>query len=222
VETRRVRAGLGEHRRDHSRVLDIEFAPPEAFEHLLVVGAEGGGALALRPEHADGGDRGIPDLACAEDDEAAFARLPPAVHVGVAHPPPLMRAAFGLDDFAPLTDARAAEVARDVEGVGEPVEPDPKFVFEAIDQILGEIRIGALVVGVDDDRLCLIHDGTDASAWRIAGASLVCSGHQRTTCSRVMMIGRCPSGRKWASSARVAAYSAVAAPLLISAVEANH
>jgi hypothetical protein len=39
VETRRVRAGLGQHRRDHSRVLDIEFAPPEAFEHPLVAAA---------------------------------------------------------------------------------------------------------------------------------------------------------------------------------------
>lgn len=39
--------------------------------------------------------------------------------------------------------------------------------------------------------------------------------------SRVMMTGRWPSGRKRGSSARVAAYSGVAAPRLISAVESN-
>ena len=44
---------------------------------------------------------------------------------------------------------------------------------------------------------------------------------QSTTCSRATMIGRWPSGRKFGSSARVAAYSGVAVPRFISAVEAN-
>src|SRR6185437_6610971 len=119
--------------------------------------------LALRPEHADGRDRGVPALARAEDHEAAFARLPPAVHVGIAHPPPLMRASLRLDDVAAIVEARAAEVAWNVEGVRQPIEPDVEFVFKTVNQILGEIRIGALVVGVDDDRFCFIHDCTDVS-----------------------------------------------------------
>jgi hypothetical protein len=40
-------------------------------------------------------------------------------------------------------------------------------------------------------------------------------------CSRVMMIGKWPGDRKFASSTRVAAYSGVAAPCRISAVESN-
>jgi hypothetical protein len=42
-----------------------------------------------------------------------------------------------------------------------------------------------------------------------------------TTCSRVMMIGRWPSGRKFGSSARVAEYSGVVVPRFMSAVDAN-
>ena len=42
-----------------------------------------------------------------------------------------------------------------------------------------------------------------------------------STCSLAMMIGRCPSGRKFGSSARVAAYSAVFVPCFMSAVERN-
>ena len=45
--------------------------------------------------------------------------------------------------------------------------------------------------------------------------------HQTTTCSRVTMIGRWPSGRKFGSSARVATYSGVVTPRFMSAVEAN-
>jgi hypothetical protein len=59
VETGRVGAGLGQHRGDHFDILDVEFAPPEALEHPVVVGAEHGCTLVLRPEHANGGDRGV-------------------------------------------------------------------------------------------------------------------------------------------------------------------
>ena len=46
--------------------------------------------------------------------------------------------------------------------------------------------------------------------------------HHVTTCSRVMMTGAAPGARKFASSARVAAYSAVAAEARMACVSSNH
>ena len=43
-----------------------------------------------------------------------------------------------------------------------------------------------------------------------------------STCSRVIMMGKWPGGRKFASWRRVATYSGVAAPHRISPVESNH
>src|SRR6202034_1993893 len=81
VEAGHVRAGFGERRGDHLAIFEVKLTSPEALENPIMVGAELSRALALRPQHSDRGDRGVPYFARPQNNEAAFARLPPAIHV---------------------------------------------------------------------------------------------------------------------------------------------
>src|SRR5215472_960103 len=89
----RVGAGLEQHRSDDGSILDVELAPPEPLEDVVVVGAEDSRMLALRPEHTDRGERGVPDLPRPQNREAAFSCLAPAIHVRISYPPPLVSVA---------------------------------------------------------------------------------------------------------------------------------
>ena len=57
-----VGPGFGEHRCDDGRVLDVEFAFPEALEGDVDVAAQRVVSLAFGVQHAGGGQRRIPDL----------------------------------------------------------------------------------------------------------------------------------------------------------------
>ena len=150
----RVGSGFGEHRCDDGRVFDVEFAFPEALEGDVDIAAQRVGALALGVQHAGGGERRIPDLLRAADHEAALSRLPPAIHVRIPDPPPLVRVAVLLDDAALRVEPCRAEIARDVEDVGQPVEADVEAAFEIAGRVLREIGVGAFEVDIDrDDRL---------------------------------------------------------------------
>src|SRR5258708_4128273 len=122
-----VGAGLRQYRGDYGWVFDIEFAPPEALEHSVLVCVPNRVTLPLGVEHADSGGGRIPDFLRPADYEAAFARLPPTIHVAVTHAPPLMRIAVFLDDAPFGIEPGRTEKARDVEHVRQPVEPDRKI-----------------------------------------------------------------------------------------------
>src|SRR6516165_6723526 len=100
-------------------MLDVELALPEALESDVIIAAQHRVALALGVEHAAGGEGRVPDLLRAADHETAFSRLAAAVHVAVAHPPPLMCVALFLDHSAIVVDPGRAEKARNVENRSE-------------------------------------------------------------------------------------------------------
>ena len=85
------------------------------------------------------------------DGEAAQVGLAAAVHVAVLDAPPLVRVARLLEHGAVGVDLGAAEVGRDVERVGQPVDAGAGVALELVGQVLGEIGVGALVVGVGLD-----------------------------------------------------------------------
>src|SRR5690348_16780002 len=125
-EPRRIGAGFRQHPADHADILDVELALPEAFEDRVVIAAEDCLTLALRVHHAAEGERRIPDLLRAADDEIPFAGLPAAIHAAVAHPAPLMGVALLLRDMAAVVDPGGAEKARDVQAVRQPIDAHRK------------------------------------------------------------------------------------------------
>ena len=61
-------------------------------------------------------------LRVSEDRESSLARLAAAIHVGVFNLAPLMCIASRFDDVAVIIETRAAEIARDIERVRQPVD----------------------------------------------------------------------------------------------------
>ena len=76
-----------------------------------------GFASSLRVEETDVGDRAVEDLSRAAQHEAAALGLAAAVHVGVAHAPPLVRVALVDAEVAFVVELRAPEIARNVERI---------------------------------------------------------------------------------------------------------
>src|SRR5262249_17823109 len=107
---------------DCAQVFDVQFAFPEALEGNVEIALQYRITLALGPEHAGGGEGGVPDLGGAADHQTAFARLPPAIHVAVLDPAPLMRVAVFLDYLAALVEPGGAQKAWDVEHIREPIQ----------------------------------------------------------------------------------------------------
>src|SRR5262249_18002037 len=99
-----VRAGLCQNGADDIGLLDIDLGVPEGLEDDVVVPAQHRIALAIGVQHAAERYLRIPDLLCAADHETAFSRLPAAVHIAVAHAPPLMCGALLLDHAATIVD----------------------------------------------------------------------------------------------------------------------
>ena len=63
-----IKADLGQHPADEFRVLNIEFAPPEAFIHRVMIGPEVAPVFGV--QHADVGDRTVEDFLWAANHQA--------------------------------------------------------------------------------------------------------------------------------------------------------
>src|SRR5580704_2925247 len=66
-----------------------------------------------------------------------------------------------FDDAAIIVEPGGAEKARNVELIRQPIDAHRKVPFQFIDEVLRQIRVGALVVDVDGDGLWLGHGGPD-------------------------------------------------------------
>ena len=130
-----------------AHVIDVEVVAPEAFEGAVVIGREE--ALALREEHAQAGELAVVDAPRALEDETLAIGEPAGVHVGVAHPSPVVgRAVF-----------HRAEVLGDAQRVGPPDDVDRMAQCQRLDGRAGHEGVRALVVGV----------GQHLQAWRCGG-----------------------------------------------------
>src|SRR5579859_3613464 len=130
-------------------ILDVEFAFPEALEDCIVVSSEYPGAGATGVQHAGGGERRIPDLLWAADDQAAFARLAAAIHVAVADAAPLMGVAAFLQHGAVSGDACRTEIGWNVQHIRQPFDAHLQVSFQLVGRVLRQIRVWTFVVRVD-------------------------------------------------------------------------
>ena len=95
--------------------------------------------MTLREKHAGAGIEGIIDAPRALHGEALRVGVAPRVHIGVAHLAPEMRRALFH---------RAHEFG-DAQRIGQPFQLDAVFLLEFEQPLVGDERVGALVVGVD-------------------------------------------------------------------------
>ena len=138
-EAGRRHAGFLQHRGDRGRLLDLQFAFPEAQEHAVYVGIEA--AVVLGAQHADMDEGAVEDFLRAVNGQPARVGDPPYVHVGVADPAPLMVVA-GPD---------GAQEIRDFQRVGLPDRLDAEVRRQRPGRLHGEIGIRALDVDVDGE-----------------------------------------------------------------------
>src|SRR5262249_12943954 len=125
-------------------------------EHLV--------ALPLGVQHTAQRDCRIPDLLSAADREPAFAGLTAAIHIAVAHAPPLVRSALLFEYPTAVVYARRTHEVREVEIIGEPIDAHATVLLELVDEVLREIGVRALVVDIDGEGPPCGHDCT----WRIS------------------------------------------------------
>src|SRR5262245_12539357 len=64
----------------------------------------------------------------------------------------MLIAALLLNDALGV-DAGAAQIGRNVERIGQPLEQGPRLPLQSISKVLGEIGVGALIVDVELDRV---------------------------------------------------------------------
>src|SRR4029077_14684249 len=99
-----IGTSFGQDGGDDRRLLDVEFALPEALENDVVVAPQHRLALPLGVKQTDERELRVPHLLRAADHEAAFPSLAAAIHIAVFDAPPLMRRALLLDDPAGVVD----------------------------------------------------------------------------------------------------------------------
>ena len=127
---------------------------------MSLIAAEHRIARTLRKQHARRSQRGIPDLLRSTDHQPTLAGLASTIHVAVAHAAPLMCVPVLLQDAPVRIDAREAEETRDVQHIGQALEPHREIALQAIRRVLRQIRIGALVIGVERDLARFGHGDT--------------------------------------------------------------
>ena len=110
---------------------------PEATEYRVVIEPEQ--AMALCEQHAGTGIESVVDAPRPLHGEALRIGIAARVHIGVAHLAPEMR----------RTLFHRAHEFWNAQRVGQPFEFDAMSVLEFEQPLVGDERIGALVIGVD-------------------------------------------------------------------------
>ena len=138
-EVRSRHARLLQHSGDYGRILDFEFALPEALEHAIDVGLEP--VVILGSKHADMGDGAVKDLLRAAHCQSNLVREPPGIHVAVAHTTPLVL----------VTGFYRAQEIRDFQGVRLPNRVDAEFGCQRPRRSNGQVGVRTLDVDVDGE-----------------------------------------------------------------------